>query len=59
MCRMPEVRQQYLQSCVDVMLCSDFLDGWSTMTTLYLTELGGGTASEGTPMPAGLSLSPF
>lgn len=37
---MPEVRQQYLQSCVDVMLCSDFLDGWSTVTALYLTELG-------------------
>lgn len=37
---MPEVRHQKLQSCVDVMLCSDFLDEWSTVTTLYLTGQG-------------------
>lgn len=37
---MPEVRHQKLQSCTDMMLCSDFLDGWSTVTTLWLTEEG-------------------
>lgn len=37
---MPEVRHQKLQSCVDVMLCSDFSDGWSTVTMLYLTKQG-------------------